>query len=77
MIAFMLIKWHSIGLWESGTFDIEILVRPASVNKPSVQKIQEQDIKIWCIDLNESSDLIFAFSSIDVLINATGPQDVI
>ncbi|KAF4767107.1 hypothetical protein HAV15_009814 [Penicillium sp. str.  len=65
------------GLQESGNFDIEILVRPASANKPSVQKIQEQGIKTWCIDLNESSDLIFALSGVDVLISAIGPQDVL
>ncbi|KGO57818.1 Glutathione S-transferase, N-terminal [Penicillium expansum] len=64
------------GLQESGNFDIEVLVRPASVNKPSVQRIQEQGIKIWSIDLNESSDLISAFSGVDVLISAIGPQDV-
>lgn len=52
-------------------------MRPASANKPSVQKIQEQGIKTWCIDLNESSDLIFALSGVDVLISAIGPQDVL
>ncbi|KAJ5382844.1 Glutathione S-transferase N-terminal [Penicillium concentricum] len=64
------------GLQESGNFDIEVLVRPASMNKPSVQKIQEQGIKTWGIDLDESSDLMSALSGVDVLISAIGPQDV-
>jgi NmrA-like family. len=57
--------------------NIEVLVRPTSANKPSVQKIQEQGIKTWCIDLNESTDLISALSGVDVLISAIGPQDVL
>ncbi|KAL2697967.1 hypothetical protein AAEP93_010677 [Penicillium crustosum] len=65
------------GLQESGNFDIEVLVRPTSANKPSVQKIQEQGIKTWCIDLSESSDLISALTGVDVLISAIGPQDVL
>ncbi|KAJ5963691.1 Glutathione S-transferase N-terminal [Penicillium vulpinum] len=65
------------GLQESGNFDIEVLVRPASKNKPSVQKIQEQGIKIWCIDINESSDLMSALSGVDVLISAIGPHGLL
>lgn len=52
-------------------------MRPASANKPSVQKIQDQGIKTWFIDLNESNDLISALSGVDVLISAIGPQDVL
>ncbi|CAI7645977.1 unnamed protein product [Penicillium glandicola] len=65
------------GLQESGNFDIEVLVRPASVNKPSVQKIQEQGIKTRCIDINESSDLVSVLSGIDILISAIGPHDLL
>ncbi|KAJ5468695.1 Glutathione S-transferaseN-terminal [Penicillium sp. IBT 31633x] len=65
------------GLRESGNFDVEVLVRPASVNKPSVQKIQEQGIKTWSIDLNDSSDLMSALSGVDVLISAIGPHDLL
>ncbi|KAJ5690236.1 isoflavone reductase family protein [Penicillium macrosclerotiorum] len=65
------------GLQESGTFDVEILVRPASVKKPSVQKIKEQGIKIWSVDLDESTELASALSGVDILISAIGPHDLL
>ncbi|KAJ5108868.1 hypothetical protein N7456_005543 [Penicillium angulare] len=65
------------GLQESGNFDVEVLVRPASVKKPSVQKLQEQGVKIWSIDLDNSTDLTSALTGIDILISAIGPHDLL
>ncbi|KAJ5273547.1 hypothetical protein N7478_008672 [Penicillium angulare] len=65
------------GLQESGNFDVEILVRPASVKKPSVQKLQEQGVRIWSIDLDDSTELTSALTGIDILISAIGPHDLL
>lgn len=52
-------------------------MRPASVQKPAVQKLQEQGIKIWSIDLDQSSELVTALTGIDTLISAIGPNDLL
>jgi len=65
------------GLQESGNFDVEILVRPASVKKPSVQKLQEQGVKIWSLELDQSDELISALTGIDILVSAIGPHDLL
>lgn len=65
------------GLQESGNFDVEILVRPASAKKPSVQKLQEQGIRIWSIDLDNFNELVSAFTGVDILISAIGPNDLL
>lgn len=56
---------------------MEVLVRPTSVNKPSVQKLQEQGIKIWSLDLDESNELLSALTGVDILISAIGPHDLL
>lgn len=56
---------------------MEVLVRPASLQKPSVQKLQEQGIKIWSIDLDQSSELVTALIGVDTLISAIGPNDLL
>ncbi|GKZ26832.1 hypothetical protein AbraIFM66951_003575 [Aspergillus brasiliensis] len=65
------------GLQESGNFEVEVLVRPASVKKPSVQKLQEQGLKIWPIDLDDSDQLVSALTGVDILISAIGPNDLL
>ncbi|GCB21187.1 isoflavone reductase homolog P3 [Aspergillus awamori] len=65
------------GLQESGNFDVEVLVRPASANKPSVQKLGEQGLKIWSTDLDDFSGLVSAMTGADILISAIGPNDLL
>ncbi|GES63761.1 isoflavone reductase family protein [Aspergillus terreus] len=65
------------GLQECGNFDVEVLVRPASARKPAVQKLQEQGIPIWSIDLDDSSALVSALTGVDILISAIGPNDLL
>ncbi|KAJ5975798.1 hypothetical protein N7481_009505 [Penicillium waksmanii] len=57
--------------------EVEVLVRPASVQKPAVQKLQEQGIKIWSIDLDQSNELVTALTGVDTLISAIGPNDLL
>ncbi|GLA40771.1 hypothetical protein AnigIFM63309_008607 [Aspergillus niger] len=65
------------GLQESGNFDVEVLVRPASATKPSVQKLRGQGLKIWFTDLEDFSGLVSAMTGADILISAIGPNDLL
>lgn len=56
---------------------MEVLVRPASANKPSVQKLQEQGITIWSIDLDDLNELVSALTGVGILISAIGPNDLL
>lgn len=58
--------------------DVEVLVRPASMQKPSVRNLQDQGIRMHCIDLNaSSSELVSVLSGIDILVSAIGAQDLL
>lgn len=57
--------------------DVEVLVRPASAKKPSVQKLQEQGIKTWFLDLDNFDELVSALIGVDILISAIGPNDLL
>ncbi|KAK1142212.1 hypothetical protein N8T08_008138 [Aspergillus melleus] len=65
------------GLQESGDFDVEVLVRPASANKPSVQRLREQGIRIWSLELDDYNELVSALTGVDILISAIGPHDLL
>ncbi|PWY71350.1 isoflavone reductase family protein [Aspergillus eucalypticola CBS 122712] len=65
------------GLQESGNFDVEVLVRPASADKPSVQKLREQGLTIWPVDLDDFNGLVSAMTGTDIFISAIGPNDLL
>ncbi|KAL3479221.1 hypothetical protein BJX99DRAFT_268638 [Aspergillus californicus] len=66
------------GLISSKQFDVEILVRPSSVSKPSVKEIENRGIKLRVTDLAGSeTELAKALAGIDVLISAIGPGDLL
>jgi putative NADH-flavin reductase len=56
---------------------LEVLVRPASANKPAVQKLREQGITIWSVDLDKFDELVSALTGVDILISAVGPHDLL
>lgn len=56
---------------------MEVLIRPASAKKPSVQKLREQGTKIWSLDLDDFNGLVSALTGVDILISAIGPNDLL
>jgi len=59
------------GLIEYGKFEVAILVRPASAEKPAVKKIADRGVEIRVVDIAGSiDDLVSALSGIDVFISA-------
>ncbi|OGM47926.1 hypothetical protein ABOM_002734 [Aspergillus bombycis] len=66
------------GLLEANQFDVEVLVRPSSVEKPSVQQIKDRGIPLRVSDLNVSEkELVSTLQGIDILISAIGPHDLL
>ncbi|CEJ60006.1 Putative Isoflavone reductase family protein [Penicillium brasilianum] len=64
------------GLIEDGSFDVHALVRPISVHKPAIQKLQERGIQIRKGDLKASEEqLIEVLAEIDVVISCVGPAE--
>lgn len=56
---------------------MEVLVRPASADKPSVQKLREQGFTIWPVDLDDFNGLVSAMAGTYILISAIGPNDLL
>ncbi|KAE8142901.1 hypothetical protein BDV38DRAFT_267542 [Aspergillus pseudotamarii] len=66
------------GLLETKQFDVEVLVRPSSVEKPSVQQIKDRGVPLRVSDLNASQEeLVSTLQGIGILISAIGPHDVL
>ncbi|KAJ7137577.1 hypothetical protein C8R43DRAFT_1019729 [Mycena crocata] len=60
-------------LEDTGSFDIEALVRPSSLDKPQVKKLVELGVKIRVADLDGSvEELADVLNGIDLLISAIG-----
>ncbi|KAF7342887.1 Glycoside hydrolase [Mycena sanguinolenta] len=58
-------------LKEPQSFDVEALVRPASVGKPEVQNLAAQGVKIHVVDISGPMDqLIRVLTGVDVFISA-------
>lgn len=56
---------------------MEVLARPASADKPSVQKLREQGLTIWPVDLDDFNGLVSAMTGTDIFISAIGPNDLL
>ncbi|KAF9886755.1 hypothetical protein FE257_011132 [Aspergillus nanangensis] len=66
------------GLLEANQFDVEILVRPSSSEKPAVKQIADRGVNVRVSDLNApENELTATLSGIDVLISAIGPHDLL
>ncbi|KAE8424010.1 hypothetical protein BDV36DRAFT_242510 [Aspergillus pseudocaelatus] len=66
------------GLLETNQFDVEVLVRPGSVEKPSVQQIKDRGVPLRVADLNASEEeLVSILQGIEILISAIGPHDLL
>ncbi|GAB1198375.1 hypothetical protein APSETT444_007694 [Aspergillus pseudonomiae] len=66
------------GLLAANQFDVEALVRPSSVEKPSVQQIKNRGVPLRVSDLNVSEqELVSTLQGIDILISAIGPHDLL
>ncbi|KAL1638115.1 hypothetical protein SLS58_008952 [Diplodia intermedia] len=59
------------GLLEHGGYEVQILVRPSSAEKPEVKKIAEQGVKVVIADINGPvEELISIQKGVDVTISA-------
>ncbi|KAJ9364962.1 isoflavone reductase family protein [Paecilomyces variotii] len=66
------------GLLEANTFNVEILVRPSSVEKPAVKDITARGVKLRVAELSAPEDeLVKSLSGVDILISAIGPHDLL
>ncbi|KAJ5272499.1 hypothetical protein N7478_007624 [Penicillium angulare] len=64
------------GLLEDGSFEVIALVRPISVHKPAILRLQDRGIAIRKCDLKASEEqLIEALAEIDVVISCVGPAE--
>ncbi|PGG99547.1 hypothetical protein AJ79_08484 [Helicocarpus griseus UAMH5409] len=65
-------------LLEAGQFDVEIMVRPRSAEKPAVKQIANRGIKVRVSDLAApEAQLVATLSGIDTFISAIGADDLI
>ncbi|KAL4881354.1 hypothetical protein BJY04DRAFT_188713 [Aspergillus karnatakaensis] len=66
------------GLLSTKQYDVEILIRPSSVDKPAVKAIEQRGIKARVADLSASvEDLTKALTGTDIFISAIGPGDLL
>ncbi|KAJ5992216.1 hypothetical protein N7451_007940 [Penicillium sp. IBT 35674x] len=64
------------GLLEDGGFEVIALVRPISVHKPAIVRLQDRGIAIRKCDLKASEEqLVEALAEIDVVISCVGPAE--
>ncbi|KAJ5947919.1 hypothetical protein N7466_000934 [Penicillium verhagenii] len=64
------------GLLEDGSFEVIALVRPISVHKPAIVRLQDRGIAIRKCDLKASEEqLVEALAEIDVVISCVGPAE--
>ncbi|KAJ6007531.1 hypothetical protein N7540_011507 [Penicillium herquei] len=64
------------GLLEDGSFEVIALVRPISVHKPAILRLQERGIAIRKCDLKAPEEqLIEALAGIEVVISCVGPAE--
>ncbi|KAJ5134878.1 hypothetical protein N7448_000099 [Penicillium atrosanguineum] len=64
------------GLLDDGRFDVIALVRPISVHKPAIRKLEERGVKIRKCDLKAPEEhLIEALADIEVVISCVGPAE--
>ncbi|KAL1845783.1 hypothetical protein Plec18167_004976 [Paecilomyces lecythidis] len=64
------------GLLEANQFNVEILVRPSSAEKPAVKKIVSRGVRLRVAELGAPADeLAKVLSGVDILVSAIGPQD--
>ncbi|OJJ62817.1 hypothetical protein ASPSYDRAFT_171979 [Aspergillus sydowii CBS 593.65] len=66
------------GLLASNQFDVEILVRPSSAEKPAVQEIKALGVALRVVDITApEQELAPALAGIDIIISAIGPHDLL
>ncbi|BCS18471.1 aromatic alcohol reductase [Aspergillus puulaauensis] len=66
------------GLLASNQFDVEILVRPSSAEKPAVQELKTRGVALRVADITApEEELVSALAGIDILISAIGPNDLL
>ncbi|KAK0664340.1 Isoflavone reductase-like protein P3 [Lasiodiplodia hormozganensis] len=59
------------GLLEHGAYEVQILVRPSSAEKPAVKKIAERGVKVVIADINGPiEELVSIQKGIDVTVSA-------
>ncbi|OJD30594.1 isoflavone reductase family protein [Diplodia corticola] len=59
------------GLLEHGAYEVQILVRPSSAEKPEVKKIAERGVKVVIADINgPTEELVSIQTGVDVTISA-------
>ncbi|KAE9368833.1 NAD(P)-binding protein [Stipitochalara longipes BDJ] len=61
-------------LLEAGKTEVEALIRPASVAKPSVLKLQKRNVKIHVGEIKDDAQLAGIMAGIHTVISAVSPE---